>query len=241
MEGSAQVEVLKRAAELIYDQNVSILLSKARLAQQEHRSIWRVEMDHSGIVTACTKCVRIEKPQPNTFLFIVPEKGKLPVFGNFRGLHGHQIAIAQALKSDVARLLQTSEVAYCLSKTAPSAALQNGMRDLADRFGELPVPSQQLVLEREQKRLASGAASREKMEDLVKSIPRDVFEQYVAKERKLMEKQRKARSRRTGRVCRAKRHSSPTPLLGFSYRYFSFHYLLNNQRYQYIQVYTQPQ
>lgn len=233
----SQVELLKEAAKVLYEKNLSALLDKIRVSRDQ-RVIYRVEMDSSGIITSCIKCPRIERPRPNTFLFIVPEHGKAPVFCSFRGLEGHQVAIACALKGDIERLVQTNEIAYCLSQAAPSAVVESGMRDLLNRFGELPVAEKQVL---QWKESANGAAKKEAREELVKSIPSDVFEQFVDKERRRMDKRRHRRAMRKLCDYGYKHGQAPSPLISFTYRYFSYHYLLNNKRYQFIQVYTQPQ
>ena len=236
---AAQVELLKQAAKVLYDKNLSMMLDKIRVSSsgKDQRSIYRVELDTSGIITGCVKCQRIERPRPNTFLFIVPEQGKPPVFGSFRGLEGHQVAIASALKGDIERLVQTNEIAYCLSQAAPSAVVESGMRDFLNRFGELPVPAKQVS---QWKDSAKGAQLKEAREALVKSIPSDVFEQFVEKERRRIDKRRNRRTLRKLGNYGYKHGQSSSPLITFTYRYFTYHYRLNNKRYQFIQVYTQP-
>lgn len=239
MAESEQLELLKQAAKALYEQGLCLLLEKTRESGLDQRVIWRVEMDSSGIITACTKRLRRERPRPGTFLFIVPEGGKPPVFGNFASLQGHQIAIATALKSDVARLVQTNEIAYCLSQAVPSAVVQRGMRELSNRFGELPVPSAQVQNELALQECVSAARQIKERENIVKAIPKDVFEQFVERERKHLNSRGKRNLRRAERAL-CKTGDSRSSLLTFTYRYFTYHYLLNNRRYQYIQVYAQP-
>lgn len=238
LNGSGAEAALKEAARILYDQNLSLLLQKAR--KNDCRSIWRVSMDDSGIIVQVERCNAIEKPKPHSFLFIIPGGYKEPVFGSFAGLDGYALAIADALKSDVRRLIQTNEIAYCITQVAPPKVLADGMDNLTRRFGELPQPKQK-VLELVEYKVETEKRTREAEKEFVLNnlIPKDVFENFLMRERQKLEKRRKRKQRDLYPSDEKSALTCSNPMVQRSkYRYFSFHYKVKDKRYQFIQVYS---
>ena len=83
-----------RAGKALYDENLRLLVEKTK---QNVRSVWRVCMDDKGIIVHMIKCRKIERPKPNSFLFITNDDSKPPKFGSFNGLSGYQLNIAGRL------------------------------------------------------------------------------------------------------------------------------------------------
>lgn len=89
--GELDEEFRMKAGKALYDQNLKLLIEKAKL---NTRSVWRVCMDDKGIIVHMIKCRKIERPRQNSFLFITSDDCKPPKFGSFNGLSGYQLNIA---------------------------------------------------------------------------------------------------------------------------------------------------
>lgn len=185
-----------RAGKALYDENLRLLVEKTK---QNVRSVWRVCMDDKGIIVHMIKCRKIERPKPNSFLFITNDDFKPPKFGSFNGLSGFQLNIAEILQEDIAKLLNANELAYCLSR-APNlnkCDVVDGIDELSCRFGELPTPALKKVYQvKEMKEMDEKNKETEKSHVLNNVIPQDVFEDYLAKEKKKQRKRQRQRSKK---------------------------------------------
>lgn len=185
-----------RAGKALYDENLRLLVEKVK---ENTRAIWRVCMDDKGIIIHMIRCRKIERPKPNSFLFITNDNCKPPKFGSFNGLGGFQVNIAEILQEDIGKLLNANELAFCLSQapTLKTCDVVDGIDELSCRFGELPTPALKKVYqEKEMQEVDQKNKETEKSHVLNNVIAEDVFEDYLQKEKKKQRKRQRQRKKK---------------------------------------------
>jgi len=188
----------------------------------------------------------------------------MPRFGSLAGLSGYQVRVAKVLEKDLTKLFDANQVAYCLTKSPQMKSnrikldgveIDKQIESYSRRFGELPKSAAQLEDETKEIRQVQ-LINREKEKQTLLNQKTLSFEEVLAQERRKMEK-RERRQKLKERIRRVKispSYSSDSEIDGEydeheeekqsddssmkGSKYFKYFYRLNNQRYQYIYIYS---